>query len=217
MAWQHQKHSFHQPLHFANEEPTKAQREVDILCEEQAKQWRSHSLKEIPMEQCAPIHHVWDAFPLTKALSSAFSWSFSHESRLAHWCSFFALRSCCLSGLLCPLVFYKMRKLEKVLSSHSLLENVVLPSLYVCVCVCANSLQSCLTLCDPMEYSPPGSSVHGISPARIRKWIAFPPSRDLPHAGIKPWSPASPALAGGFFTTSASWEAPSILTFLLKI
>ena len=136
MAWQHQKHSFHQPLHFANEEPTKAQREVDILCEEQAKQWRSHSLKEIPMEQCAPIHHVWDAFPLTKALSSAFSWSFSHESRLAHWCSFFALKSCCLSGLLCPLVFYKMRKLEKVLSSHSLLENVVLPSLCVCVCVC---------------------------------------------------------------------------------
>ena len=43
------------------------------------------------MEQCAPIHHVWDAFPLTKAPSSAFSWSFSHESRLAHWCSFFAL------------------------------------------------------------------------------------------------------------------------------
>ena len=32
----------------------------------------------------------------------------------------------------------------------------------VCVCVCAKSLQSCLTLCDPMDCSPPGSSVHGI-------------------------------------------------------
>ena len=35
---------------------------------------------------------------------------------------------------------------------------------YVCVCICA---QSCLTLCDPMHCSPPGSSVHGIFQARI--------------------------------------------------
>ena len=33
--------------------------------------------------------------------------------------------------------------------------------------------QSCLTLCDPMDYSPPGSSVHGISQGRILKWIAI--------------------------------------------
>ena len=33
------------------------------------------------------------------------------------------------------------------------------------------------------------------------------PSGDLPYPGIKPMSPASPALAGGFFTTSATWEA----------
>ena len=33
----------------------------------------------------------------------------------------------------------------------------------------AKSLQSCLTLCDPMDYSPPGSSVHGILQARILK------------------------------------------------
>ena len=35
------------------------------------------------------------------------------------------------------------------------------------VCVYAKSLQSCLTLCDPMDCSPPGSSVHGILQARI--------------------------------------------------
>ena len=35
------------------------------------------------------------------------------------------------------------------------------------VCVCDNLLQSCLTLCDPENYSPPGSSVHGILQARI--------------------------------------------------
>ena len=37
--------------------------------------------------------------------------------------------------------------------------------------------QSCLTLCDPMDCSPPGSSVHGIIPARIQEWVAIPFSR----------------------------------------
>ena len=44
----------------------------------------------------------------------------------------------------------------------------------VCVCVCTKSLQSCLTLCDPRDCSPPGSSVHGIFQARILEWIAVP-------------------------------------------
>ena len=53
----------------------------------------------------------------------------------------------------------------------------------VCVCVCARarvrtkSLQLCLTLSDPMDCSPPGSSVHGILQARIPKWVAMPSSR----------------------------------------
>ena len=39
----------------------------------------------------------------------------------------------------------------------------------------AKSLQSCPTLCDPMDFSPPGSSVHGIFQARVLEWgaIAF--------------------------------------------
>ena len=41
----------------------------------------------------------------------------------------------------------------------------------------AKSLQLCLTLCDPMDYSPPGSSVHGILQARIVEWVALPSSR----------------------------------------
>ena len=40
-------------------------------------------------------------------------------------------------------------------------------------CVHAKSLQSCLTVCDPMDCSLPGSSVHGILQARILKWIAL--------------------------------------------
>ena len=37
----------------------------------------------------------------------------------------------------------------------------------VCVCLCVLVTQSCLTLCDPMDCSPPGSSVHGIFKAKI--------------------------------------------------
>ena len=54
----------------------------------------------------------------------------------------------------------------------------------------AKSLQSCSTLCDPMDYNPTGSSVHGILQARILEWVAMPAS----NPGIKPMSPAAPVL-----------------------
>ena len=44
-------------------------------------------------------------------------------------------------------------------------------------CMHARSLQSCLTLGDPMECGPPTSSVHGILQARIMEWVAMPSSR----------------------------------------
>ena len=53
----------------------------------------------------------------------------------------------------------------------------------VCVCVCAHVYvcmsvaQPCLTLCYPMNCSPPGSSVYGILQARIVEWVALPFSR----------------------------------------
>ena len=43
--------------------------------------------------------------------------------------------------------------------------------------MCAKSLQSCPTLCDAMDWSPPGSSVHGILQTRILEWVAIPSSR----------------------------------------
>ena len=49
----------------------------------------------------------------------------------------------------------------------------------LCVCVCAQSLQSFPTLCNPMDHSPPGSSVHRILQARILKWVAMPSPRGL--------------------------------------
>ena len=50
-------------------------------------------------------------------------------------------------------------------------------------------VQSCPTLCDPMDCSLPGSSVHGILQARILEWVAIPFSRESSHSGIKPGSP----------------------------
>ena len=69
--------------------------------------------------------------------------------------------------------------------------------------------QSCPTLCNPMDCSPPGFSVHGILQARILEWVTFPPPGDLPDPGIEPKSLMSPALASRFYITSASWEARS--------
>ena len=51
--------------------------------------------------------------------------------------------------------------------------------------------QSCPNLCDPMDYSPPSSSVHRVSLIRILEWVAMPSSRDLPDPVIKPMSLAS--------------------------
>ena len=50
--------------------------------------------------------------------------------------------------------------------------------------------QSCSTLCDPVDCSLPGSSIHGILQARILEWVAISFSRDLPNSRIEPGSPA---------------------------
>ena len=46
--------------------------------------------------------------------------------------------------------------------------------------------RSCPPLCNPMNCSPPGSSVHGISKPRIMECLLFPSPEDLPDPGIKP-------------------------------
>ena len=55
---------------------------------------------------------------------------------------------------------------------------------------CVLVAQSCPTLCDPMDYSLPGFSVHGILQARILEWIAIPFSRGTSKPRVEPWSPA---------------------------
>ena len=70
--------------------------------------------------------------------------------------------------------------------------------------ICFTEMRACLfrqlfqTLCNPMDCSPPDSSVHGILQATILEWLSFLPLGNLPDPGIET---VSPALAGGFFIT----------------
>ena len=56
--------------------------------------------------------------------------------------------------------------------------------------VCVLVTQSCLTLCDPMDYRPPGSSVQWIFQQRVLEWVAIPFSRGSCQPGDQTWSPA---------------------------
>ena len=67
------------------------------------------------------------------------------------------------------------------------------PALFPSMCSVA---QSCLTLCDPMDCSPPGSSVHGIFQARILEWVAISSSRG--SFWPRDWTCVS-CIAGRFF------------------
>ena len=73
----------------------------------------------------------------------------------------------------------------------------------------AQALQLCLTLCDPMDYSPPGSSVHGILQARILEWIAMPSSTQGSNRHLL----SLLHLTGRFFTASATWDAQLLVYF----
>ena len=74
------------------------------------------------------------------------------------------------------------------------------------VLCCAKLLQSWTTLCNPMDCSLPGSSVNGILQARILEWVANSFSRGSSWPRDQTVSLTPPALAGRFFTTSATWE-----------
>ena len=65
----------------------------------------------------------------------------------------------------------------------------------------AQLLQSCPTLCDLMDCSPPGSSVHGILQARILEWVAMPSSRGSSRPRDWIWVCCVSCIACGFFTT----------------
>ena len=100
------------------------------------------------------------------------------------------------------------------LSSSARQENTNVPSQADEVpphsCMSAQSLQSCLTLWNPMNCSPPGSSVHGILQARILEWAAIPSSKGSSQP--RDWTHVS-CIACEFFTP----EPPGKLSPLLRL
>ena len=95
------------------------------------------------------------------------------------------------------LLFVKSKLCNSQMVIMMMIENLLCPRF--CVHACSVT-KSCPTFCDSMDSSPPGSSVHGISQARILEWVAIFSPGDLPAM--------SPALASGFFTTAPPGKSP---------
>ena len=95
-----------------------------------------------------------------------------------------------------------------------LVETVALAYIYCCYCCCSLAAKSCPTVCGPVDCSLPGSSVHGISQARVLEWIAICSSRK--SSQVRDQTPVS-YLAGGFFTTEPPGKSLYIYTTMCKI
>ena len=87
--------------------------------------------------------------------------------------------------------------------------SLEIPKVNVRLCSVA---QLCLTLCNPMDCSPPGSFFVRFSRQEYWYGLPLPSPRDLPSPGITPTSPVSPALAGEFFTTEPAGKPTFFLT-----
>ena len=96
-----------------------------------------------------------------------------------------------------PPFFQTPSSLDSFLTN--LIFSVKLEMIPVCA-FCVQMLQSCSTLCDPMDHSSLGSSVHGVLQARILKWVAMPSSRG--SSWRWDWTGVSciSCIAGRFFT-----------------
>ena len=91
---------------------------------------------------------------------------------------------------------------NKLNSSRCPPSTHIYPQMRKChLCNACIRAQSCLTLFNPRDYSPPDSSVQRISQARILECVAIASSQGSSWPSVKAMSPASPALAGRFFAT----------------
>ena len=88
--------------------------------------------------------------------------------------------------------------------------------LYI-LCMCTQLLQSCPTVCDPMDYSPPGPLSMGFLLARILEWLAMPSFRGSSWPRGRTCISHISCSTGRFFTTNATWEALYVLWVLTRI
>ena len=111
-------------------------------------------------------------------------------------------------------------------STYSSFPRLTTTISFYCLHVCAKLLRSCPTLCNTMDCSPPGFSVHRILQTRMLEWVAVPSSRGsswwIEPPSLTPTSytltpyisytltSLTPALAGGFFTTRHHLGSPTV-------
>ena len=100
---------------------------------------------------------------------------------------------------------YLIREVHVKCQGSSVEKNYISPWFKSCY---VKSFQLCLTLCNPMDCSPPGSSVHGIFQARILEGVARPSSRGSSPPTDWAWVSCVSCIAGGFFTTELLEKAP---------
>ena len=105
--------------------------------------------------------------------------------------------------------FLEKAKFQYIMYSSTHTHTYIHTYTHVCICVCSVT-QLCPTLWDPMDYSPPGSSAHGISQERLLECVAMP-SRGSSQPRVKR---ACPALAGGFFTTAPLGKTLHVCVFV---
>ena len=122
----------------------------------------------------------WVAFPFSRGSSQTRNWtqvSCIAGRVLTSWVTKEGMQCFTnprvLPGFLC----------RKVLTTSTTYATYLLPPLPLCKmcslarCCCCLVTKSCPTLCDPMDCSPPGSSIHGIPQARVLEWVAISFSR----------------------------------------
>ena len=83
-------------------------------------------------------------------------------------------------------------------------------------CMHAKSLQSCLSLCDPVDRSPPGSSVHGVLQARILEWVVMPSSRGSSWLRDQTRIPYVSSVGRWILYHRATWKAVIAKTVLKR-
>ena len=140
---------------------------------------------------------------------SATPWTVAYQISLPFtisWSLFkiMSLESVMLSNHLILILLSHMHT-SRLLSTFTSYHQV----LFVCVLVA----QSCLTLCDPMDHCPWGSSVHGIFQARILEWVVISFSRGSPQP--RDWTQVS-CIADRLFTFWATRENSRFYLFLTK-
>ena len=93
-------------------------------------------------------------------------------------------------------------------------KNYYQQRLVVLLCCCCSVASTCPTFCDPVDCSPPGSSVHGVLQARILWWVALPRGSSQPRDQTPIFYVS--CFAGRFFTTEPPGKPVVSLYYILK-